>query len=193
MASGKIWNGRATGLPSALAIGIGILFRRLSDLVVTLGWRGNLGALGRGSRIQSGVRIRFPGNVEIGSRSSVARGTLFMTEMSDGFCRIGSDVIISTDVQIDFSGGLEIGDNVVVSERAALFTHAHGLDPKSVPDKAPLMIEPDVWIGASVIAIEGVGRIGRGSVIASGTVLTKEVPPRSLVAGVPGRVIRSLA
>ena len=192
MASGQIWNKRLSGVPSAVAIGVGIVIRRLGDALVTLGWRGNLGALGRGSRVQSGVRIRFPGNVEIGSRSSVARGTLMMTEMHDGFCRIGSDVIIGTDVQMDFSGGLEIGDNVVISERAALFTHAHGLDPKSEPKKAPLTIEADVWIGASVIVIEGVTRIGRGSVIASGTVLTKPVPPHSLVAGVPGRVLRTL-
>lgn len=193
MASRKIWNGRVSGIASAIIMSSAIFFRRAGDHIATLAWRGNLGALGPGSRIQRGVSIRYPGSIRIGARTSVAKGVEMATELDGATCRIGCDVIVGQDVRLDFSGGLVIGDNVVISEQSRIFTHAHGLKPKSIPAKAPLEIEADVWIGSRVTVVEGVARIGRGAIVATGTVLTKEVPPGVLVAGVPGRVIRKLS
>jgi acetyltransferase-like isoleucine patch superfamily enzyme len=58
------------------------------------------------------------------------------------------------------------------------------------PDDLPIYIEDDVWIGARSIILSGV-RIGEGSIVAAGSVVTKSVPPYSIVGGVPARVIKS--
>jgi acetyltransferase-like isoleucine patch superfamily enzyme len=155
--------------------------------------RGNLGRLGSGSRIQSGVIVRYPGSVFVGSGTSIARGTEITSEKHDASCTIGTGVIIGVETHLDFSGGLEIGNNVVLSTKVALFTHSHGLDPKSVSSKTPLVISDNVWIGANAIIVEGVSHIGRDAVIAAGAVVTKEVLAGAVVAGVPAKVIKMKA
>jgi len=189
----RVWNGRLAGLPSAGALAAAIAFRQLHNSAATVFWRTNLGALGAGSIIQAGVTIRYPGNIEIGHATSVGRGATIAQEFSDGRCVIGNDVIIAVDVRLDFSGDLQIGNDVVVSAGATLLTHSHGRNPKSSPQKTPLVIEDGVWIGTNVIVIEGVSRIGRGSVIAAGAVVTRPVAPHSIMAGVPAKVIGSNA
>lgn len=187
----RIWNGRASGVPAALATGLQIVWRRLADRSATAMARGNLGALGHGAVVQAGTTIRHPGRVYIGARTSVASDVEIATELSVGECRIGADVIIGTGVRLDFSGSLTIGDGVVISENAVIYTHSHGLDPKSIPTPTPLVIEPGVWLGSRVVIIEGSTRIGAGAVVASGSVVTREVPPGVVVGGVPARVIKS--
>lgn len=187
----RIWNGRLTGLPGAVWLAAGIVVRRLADRLSTGMARGNLGAMGRGTIVQAGVVIRYPARVHIGARSSLAVGVKIDTELPGGICRIGADVIVATGVRLDFSGGLHIGDGTVISEDCVLYTHAHGLDPKAVPRPTPLEIGEGVWLGSRVVVIEGVGRIGVGSVVASGSVVTREVPPGVVVAGVPARVVRN--
>lgn len=191
MSSQRIWNGRISGLPAAILIAISIMFRKFYNRVNTLLWRNNLGQLGKYSHIQSGVTIRWPGNVFVGKGTSIARGTEITSEKHDALLKIGSDAIVGVGVRLDFSGGLDIGDNVVISEKATIFTHSHGLDPKSASSKTPLVIENDVWIGSNVIIIEGVSRIGCGTVVAAGSVVTKEIPAGVVVVGVPAKVLKN--
>ena len=56
---------------------------------------------------------------------------------------------------------------------------------------APIMIGDDVWLATRAVVLKGV-TVGSGAVVATGAVVTKDVPPHTLVAGVPARVIRSL-
>lgn len=187
----RIWNGRPAGVPAALLVGLQILWRRLADRFVTALARGNLGSLGSGAVVQAGATIRHPGRVHIGARTSVASDVEIATELPGSECRIGSDVIIGAGVRLDFSGTLTIGDGVVISEDAVIYTHSHGLKPKSVPTPTPLVIEAGAWLGSRVVIIEGCSRIGAGAVVASGSVVTREVPPGVVVAGVPARVIKA--
>jgi maltose O-acetyltransferase len=60
-----------------------------------------------------------------------------------------------------------------------------------MPASAPIVLEENVWIGIRAIVLRGV-TIGQGSVIGAGSVVVNDVPPRSLAAGVPARVIRTL-
>lgn len=188
----RIWNGRVAGLPEAIWLALRITVQRIGDQVSTVLARGNLGSMGRGAIVQRGVVIRHPGRVHLGEYSSLATGIIIDTELAAGECRIGNGVIVGIGVRLDFSGGLVIGDGVVISEGVVLYTHAHGLNPKSVPSPARLVVESGAWLGGRVVVTEGCDRIGAGSIVASGSVVTREVPPGVLVAGVPARVVKTI-
>ena len=102
---------------------------------------------------------------------------------------IGSHSQIDRDSILDFSGTLIIGQRVVISEAVIIYTHSHGHNPKSEAERTPLVIADDAWIGSRAIICEGVGRIGRGAIVAAGAVVTKEVGDWKIVGGAPARVI----
>lgn len=187
----RFWNGRLLGMPKAAYIVLTSMLMRVADRFNTILWRGNLGSIGSGSIVQAGVTIRYPGNIHVGRNTNIGRGVSFTSEKPDSNCWLGDDVIINQGVHIDFSGGLEIGSNVVISACATIYTHSHGMDPKSISAKTPLVIEDDVWIGSHAILIEHTGRIGRGALVASGSVVTREVPPDVVVGGAPAKFIRA--
>lgn len=189
--SERIWNGSLLGLPRALLLALGIATQRLLHVVNTLLWRGNLQSMGAAVQIQWGVTIRGPGRVSVGNATSIASGAQITSEFLTAHCDIGSNVIIGSNVKIDYSGGIEIADGVVISENTVVFSHSHGLNPKSEPRGTPLVIEKDVWIGSNVIVIEGVSRIGRGAVVAAGAVVTRPVEANAVVAGIPARHIKT--
>ena len=96
---------------------------------------------------------------------------------------IGSHSQIDRNSILDFSGTLIIGQRVVISEAVIIYTHSHGHNPKSEARKTPLVIADDAWIGSRAIICEGVGRIGRGAIVAAGAVATKEVGDWKIVGG----------
>ena len=68
----------------------------------------------------------------------------------------------------------------------------HAVGDLDAPGKsAPITIEDDVWLATRAVVLKGV-TVGRGAVVATGAVVTKDVPPYTLVAGVPARPIRTL-
>jgi acetyltransferase-like isoleucine patch superfamily enzyme len=90
---------------------------------------------------------------------------------------------------------VRIGDNVWIAPNVGIYAAGHPLD---VEDRIageeyafPVTIEDNVWIGGSVSIIGGV-TIGRNSVVAAGSVVIRDVPPDTLVAGNPARVVRKL-
>ncbi|MBN4056316.1 hypothetical protein JYT20_01205 [Rhodothermus sp. AH-315-K08] len=69
----------------------------------------------------------------------------------------------------------------------------HGVENRASPGKtSPIVIEDDVWLATRATILRGV-RIGRGAVVAAGAVVTKDVEPYTLVAGVPAKQIRKLS
>jgi acetyltransferase-like isoleucine patch superfamily enzyme len=184
----KVWNYRLPGLPMALIQLLSIAGMRFADRVRTALWRRNLGACGAGVRILADTAMRFPGHIELGDGVSIGRHTRIDTEFTDAKCMIGSHQI-DRDSILDFSGSLTIGQRVVISEAVIIYTHSHGHNPKSEARKTPLVIADDAWIGSRAIISEGVGRIGRGAIVATGAVVTKEVGDWKIVGGAPARVI----
>jgi len=92
--------------------------------------------------------------------------------------------------------GVQIGAYSMLGPRVTIVGRDHRFDVPGVPtifsgrpESLRTVIEADVWIGACSTLIGGI-RIGRGSVVAAGSVVTHDVPPFSIVAGVPARVIR---
>lgn len=86
---------------------------------------------------------------------------------------------------------IEIGEYVVISEDVIIRdSNNHMIRSEDFKLSAPVIIEDNVWIGMRAMILPGV-RIGEGAVIAAGAVVTKDVPPHTLVAGVPSKTIRS--
>jgi acetyltransferase-like isoleucine patch superfamily enzyme len=109
--------------------------------------------------------------------------------------KIGNDVDISKDVIITTSGGVHIGDRVLIGYRAQILSANHSIPPvgQLFPISGDVLskihIEKDVWIGANSIITAGV-TIGQGSVVAAGAVVTQDVPDNSIVGGVPAKLIK---
>ncbi|MFT4131496.1 sugar O-acetyltransferase [Labrys sp. (in: a-proteobacteria)] len=108
--------------------------------------------------------------------------------------RVGRNVFINQNCTFYDLGGLDIADDVMIGPNVSILTSSHPLEPSqrraSVIAK-PVAIERNVWIAGSVTIIGGV-TIGENSVVAAGSVVTRDVPPNTLVAGNPARVIRSI-
>lgn len=110
--------------------------------------------------------------------------------------KIGHGLHVSRNCEVDCSGGIEIGERVTISEDAKIYTHDHIVDDgpvdwrKNPLKTSKLIIEDDAWIGAGAIVLPSTGRLGRGCVVASGSVVRHPVADFTIVAGNPAKVIR---
>ena len=108
---------------------------------------------------------------------------------------IGRNVFVNQNCTFYDLGGLDIADDVMIGPNVSLITSGHPIEPsqrRSSVIAKPIVIERNVWIAAGVTIIGGV-TVGENSVVAAGSVVTKDVPRNTLVGGNPARVIRSIA
>ena len=107
--------------------------------------------------------------------------------------KIGKRVFINAGCQFQDQGGIEIGDDVLIGPQTIIATLNHDPDPEKrggmIPK--PVKIGNKVWLGARVTICPGV-TIGEGAIVGAGAVVTKDVLPRTVVAGVPARIFRSV-
>ncbi len=106
---------------------------------------------------------------------------------------VGKNVFFNSGCRLQDHGGIFIGDNVLFGHNVVLATLDHDLDPakRDLLHCAPIRIGNDVWVGANATITKGV-TIGDGAVIAAGAVVTRDVPPRTVVGGVPAKVIKEI-
>jgi acetyltransferase-like isoleucine patch superfamily enzyme len=114
-----------------------------------------------------------------------------------GRLAIGADCHLQPGCVITAFGRVEIGDQVQMAPRCALYPYSHdwsdGTRPireQPIRSKGGIVIESDVWLGYGVVVLDGV-RIGKGAVVGAGSVVTRDIPPGRVAAGVPARVIGS--
>jgi maltose O-acetyltransferase len=133
-------------------------------------WRRLLKSLGENTILKRHFQVDVPEVVSIGSNCRLAQGTY-----------------------IGGAGGVTIGDWVAFGPDVKIWSSNHRFDDPDRPcllqgdEDKPVIIEDDVWLGANVFVAPGV-TIGKGAVVAAGTVVNKSIPPYALVAGNPGRV-----
>lgn len=108
---------------------------------------------------------------------------------------IGARTFINVNAVILDVGEVRIGEDCQIGPNVQLLTPTHPLDPDQRRSRwegaEPITLEDNVWLGGGVIVLPGV-TIGRDAVVGAGAVVTKDVPPRTVVVGNPARVIRTL-
>jgi maltose O-acetyltransferase len=113
---------------------------------------------------------------------------------------VGNDVFIGPGATLQASvSGIVLGDKVMLGPNVTILggdhntsvrgRFMHDVTTKRPEDDVPVIVEEDVWIGASAVILKGV-RIGRGAIVAAGAVVTKDVLPYAVVAGVPASIRR---
>jgi acetyltransferase-like isoleucine patch superfamily enzyme len=159
---------------------------------------------------------RLP-NVRVGRNVSISRGFYFWsrleldigedcvikehvrlgvgtTHIDRPYFRCGPRTVILAHANIDCSGGVEVGSDTHVGRNCLVFSHTHDISSKTVrvldaPETcAPVRIGDDVMIFSDVVILQGV-TVGTGAVLAVRSVVTRDVPPYTIVAGTPAKPI----
>lgn len=197
-------------VPSIVGIGLRAIFYRLIMRMEGL------------AAIENGVRLRFPNyihlqrgvyvdqqaylhatpaGIHIGENTIIMHGAVLhvynFRDLPHAGITIGKDSLVGEYTVIRGQGGVHIGDRVYTSPFTQLIAVNHVFDNPRIPfvdqgiTAEGIVIEDDVWLGANAVITDGV-RVGRGSVVAAGAVVTKDVPPHTVVAGVPARPIKQI-
>jgi acetyltransferase-like isoleucine patch superfamily enzyme len=158
--------------------------------------------LGHGAYIDQGAYLHAcPNGIEIGRETIVMHGAVLHVYNFRGLphsgIKIGQNSLIGEYCVIRGQGGVEIGNRVYTSPFTQIIAVNHVFDDPHRPfvdqgiTAQGIVIEDDVWLGAGAIITDGV-RVGRGSVVAAGAVVTKDVPPHTVVAGVPAKPVKKI-
>ena len=158
--------------------------------------------LGKGVYLDEGVYLHAcPGGIKIGENTLVMHHAELhvynFRDLPHAGIQIGRDSLIGEFSVLRGQGGITIGDRVYTSPMVQMAAVDHVFSDPERPfveqgiTAQGIVVEDDVWIGAGAIVTDGV-RIGRGAVVAAGAVVTKDVPPHTVVAGVPAKVVKDI-
>lgn len=158
--------------------------------------------LGHGVFVDQGAYLHaMPGGITLGADTIVMHGAVLhvynFRGMPQSHITIGKNCLIGEYSVIRGQGGVTIGDRVYTSPFTQIIAVNHVFDDPARPfveqgiTAEGIVIEDDVWLGASAVITDGV-RIGKGAVVAAGAVVTKDVPPHTVVGGVPAKVIKTI-
>jgi maltose O-acetyltransferase len=148
-------------------------------------------------RVWGKPRIVNRGSLVIGDKPMVISHTVRVELVvnTDAWIDIGDDVLINFGTTIAAYRQISIGNRVKMGIYTIISDNdEHRIEPErrnEVPESQPVVIEDDVWIADRVTILKGV-RIGRGSVVGAGSIVTRDIPPYSVAAGNPAKVIRHL-
>ncbi len=158
----------------------------------------NATSVGERVRVWGRVIVRNSGTMIIGQRASLS-STAVPIQLStepNGKLEIGARTFMNYGCSISATKLISIGPDCKIGMDVLMMDNDyHQIDPTKRgirPASAPIILEENVWLGARVIVLSGV-TIGADSVVAAGSVVTRDIPPRSVAAGQPARVIRSIS
>ncbi|GAB4447428.1 MAG: DapH/DapD/GlmU-related protein [Anaerolineales bacterium] len=197
-------------IPTLIGIGVrGLAYRLILHM-------DGLAAIEKGVRIRFADRIKLghgvyldegaylhacPQGIEIGDNTIVMHGAVLhvynFRGMPHSGIKIGKDSLVGEYSVIRGQGGVTIGDRVYTSPFTQIIAVNHVFDDPNRPfveqgiTAEGIVIEDDVWLGAGAVITDGV-RVGKGAVVAAGAVVTKDVPPHTVVGGVPARPIKAI-
>lgn len=188
--------------------------KKVAKAIIAFPYRLRFASLGREVRIMPPLLVEGARRIHIGSRTSIEQFAGFTVspggeirvgddseircfarlEAHDGFIRIGARCGVNPFTLLSGYGGVTIGDDVRIGSHCAILSSTHRFDSVAATireqgvTRQETVIEADVWLGHGCTVLGGV-RIGTGSIIGAGAVVTKDIPPRSIAAGVPARIV----
>jgi len=122
--------------------------------------------IGKGSSLHMGIRFYDPRNISVGNDTIIGEGTV-----------------------LDGREKLMVGNHVDIASEVMIYNSKHDIENEYfLPVSSPVTIEDYVFIGPRSIILPGV-KIGKGAIVAAAAVVTKDVPPFAIVAGVPAKII----
>ncbi|WP_349239785.1 acyltransferase [Patulibacter sp. SYSU D01012] len=136
------------------------------------------------------------GRLEIGPQAFFEDG-VWLTAGERGRIRIGGGTFLNLGVMVAAEGLVDIGEHCMAANGCLITDADHRFDDPETPvpwqgftTKGPTVLGDNVWLGANVVVTSGV-TIGRRSVVGANSVVTTDIPPWSVAAGVPARVLRT--
>lgn len=174
--AGRIWNGVWRVVNAKL------YFRKYKNI-------------GKLVRLRGRPRIEGNGEIELGNEVTIW-SHVHKTHISVGRNAklvVGNNTFINSGSIISVRHGVTIGNNCQIANQVIIMdSDFHGVKKRDEAEKpSPIFIEDDVWLAARSIVLKGV-RIGQGAVVGAGAVVTKDIPPFTLVGGIPAKVIKAL-
>lgn len=155
------------------------------------------GAVLRGAKVGAGVRILrgslVEGNVEIEDKTVICRWSV--VQSLGGWIRIGARSSVGDFCNLYGQGGLLIGRDVLMASGVRLMTAEHTFESRILTIReqpehvAPTVIGNGAWLASNCVVLSGV-TVGTGAIVAAGAVVTRDVDPFTVVAGIPARVLR---
>jgi len=174
-----------------------IRMARDSLAVLRARWYLRKAQLGTRVRVWGKLVVKADGTMIIGDRVRIASdiATTELAAVHGATLEIGEGTFINHGCSIAALESIRIGPGCSIGSHVVMMDNDfHSIDPALrdvLPPSRPIVLEANVWLGVRVIVLRGV-RIGEGSVIGAGSVVTRDIPPRTLAGGNPARPIRSI-
>jgi acetyltransferase-like isoleucine patch superfamily enzyme len=150
-----------------------------------------------GMKVRIGPRCEWirPQNVTLGQRTVLEASVVLKLVEATARLSAGENVFFGRGTIFDIAGNITIGDGTLIAPGCFITDHNHGIKSDATIWQQPCIqkdvrIGTGVWLGAKVIVLPGVS-IGDGAVVAAGAVVTHDVEPMAIVAGVPARLVGS--
>ena len=156
----------------------------------------------RAQKITMEINTRFHSREELVELMSELTGTEvdpsfvlfppFTTDFGQNIS-MGKNVTVNSGCRFQDQGGIKIGNGVLIGHNVVMATINHDENPlkRASMTFKPIVVEDNVWIGSQSTILQGV-TIGYGSIVAAGAVVTKDVPPMTIVGGVPAKFIKKI-
>lgn len=179
--------------------------RNLISLISSISesrWHKRFKHWGVGAYLGKPLRVFGAGSISVGDNTSFNDGVILTAWPEFGLgaqITIGSNCTIGAFNHITCANSIQIGDGFLSGKWVTITDNSHGeityedmnIPPKErkISSKGPVIIHENVWVGDKATILPGV-TIGRGAIVAANAVVTKDVPPYCVVAGIPAVVIK---
>jgi acetyltransferase-like isoleucine patch superfamily enzyme len=171
-------------------------FKKIMTQLKTFYLRLNGVSIGKNTHIETTDFTWFH-KVKIGNNCTIEKNVSFRYEgfFTEGYAiEIGDKTFIGQNCEFNISEKITFGYYCAIASGCKFIDHNHGFESRNsyigeqMPTNAPIFIGDDVWLGVNVVILKGVN-IGRGAIVAAGSVVTKSIAPYEIWGGMPAKKI----